>query len=132
MVVSTQLLSLTVMIPLYLILLLAQAITYVDAHGFVHQVIIDGRAYLGNPPNTLTASSPSIIRRIVDEGPVKGASNKDLNCGLSAAKAQLVASANPGSQFQFDWRDANLDNVRDSFRDSPNSDSSGLTTQVPC
>ena len=35
--------------------------------------------------------------------PVKGASNPDIMCGLSAQKAQLVAPANPGSLLSIQW-----------------------------
>ncbi|KAH8980197.1 glycosyl hydrolase family 61-domain-containing protein [Lactarius akahatsu] len=73
----------------------------VAAHGFVTKVVIDGKAYSGNVPNAQPSDSP--IRQIADIGPVKGASNPDLNCGLSAQLATQVAPANPGSNLQFFW-----------------------------
>ncbi|KAI9437318.1 glycosyl hydrolase family 61-domain-containing protein [Lactarius indigo] len=73
----------------------------VAAHGFVTKVVIDGKTYSGNVPNAKPTDSP--IRQIADIGPVKGASNPDLNCGLSAQLATEVAPANPGSNLQFFW-----------------------------
>ncbi len=46
---------------------------------------------------------PSVIRQINSIDPVKGANNKDLNCGHSAQKASLVADVQPGSSLQFFW-----------------------------
>lgn len=92
---------------------------YVCAHGFVSQLIIDGKAYEGNDPNqgeTRTSSQsytlffvahhltePSPIRLIDDPSPVKGANNPAVNCGPNAKIAQVVAPANPGSNMTFSW-----------------------------
>lgn len=40
---------------------------------------------------------------INDNGPVKGAANVDLACGLNAQIAQSVADAQPGSTVSFKW-----------------------------
>ncbi|EJF58529.1 hypothetical protein DICSQDRAFT_110054 [Dichomitus squalens LYAD-421 SS1] len=77
------------------------AVPYVAAHGFVSQVIIDGQAYEGNVPNDHQGPSP--IRLVSDISPVKGATNKDLFCGLNAALAEMVVPANPGSNVTFQW-----------------------------
>ncbi|KAH7890297.1 glycoside hydrolase family 61 protein [Phlebopus sp. FC_14] len=82
----------------HLVLLLPQ----VHAHGYVAQVAIDGKVYIGNVPNA--QPTPSIVRQINDVSPVKGASNPYLNCGQDAQKAALVADANPGSSMQFWWK----------------------------
>jgi hypothetical protein len=74
---------------------------YVSAHGYLKAVAIDGQWYAGNLPNNYKGPSP--IRLISDIGPVKGSSNPDLICGLSAAKAELVVNANPGSTVSFQW-----------------------------
>ena len=81
----------------------------VRAHGYVAQVTIDGKVYVGNVPNA--QPTPSIVRQINDISPVKGASNAYLNCGQDAQKASLVANANPGSQVQFLWLDGDGTNV---------------------
>ncbi|KAI0075703.1 hypothetical protein K474DRAFT_1366211 [Panus rudis PR-1116 ss-1] len=73
----------------------------VYAHGFLGQVAVDGKWYAGNVPNNYQGPSP--IRLVNDIGPVKGSSNPDLMCGLSAQKAEMVVSANPGSQLTFQW-----------------------------
>lgn len=86
---------------LYLFVSLRLVLT-VSAHGFVWKVNIDGKSYDGNQPNG--RSDPSIIRQIDDTGPVKGAGNPDINCGINSKRAQLVADASPGSVITFDWR----------------------------
>ena len=48
-------------------------------------------------------AGPSPIRLISDISPVKGASNNDLFCGLSAKPAELVVPANSGSTVSFQW-----------------------------
>ena len=95
------------MLPFIFTLLLST--TYVAAHGFVHQVIIDGQSYLGNPPNA--DPNPSIVRQISAVDPVKGADNLNINCGQNAQLAALVANAMPGSSISFDWRGGDLSKV---------------------
>ncbi|EEB87408.1 hypothetical protein MPER_15246, partial [Moniliophthora perniciosa FA553] len=76
--------------------------TYAAAHGYVADITINGKFFPGNVPNGPT--DPSIIRQISDVGPVKGADNKDINCGINAQLAQNVAEANPGDEITFDWK----------------------------
>ncbi|KAH7908284.1 glycoside hydrolase family 61 protein [Hygrophoropsis aurantiaca] len=76
-------------------------IPLVASHGFVKQVIIDGKAYQGNIPGG--ATNPSIIRQISTIDPVKGTDNPSLNCGMNATLASDVGNANPGSQLQINW-----------------------------
>ena len=86
----------------------------VAAHGYVKKVVIDGTSYTGPlPADAAGASSnaPSPIRQIGDIGPVKGATNPDINCGLSAQLASLVVPANPGSNFTFYWGNPSGGNV---------------------
>ena len=85
----------------------------VTAHGFVNKVVIDGTSYDGNIPqdDAGSKSSASPIRQIFDIGPVKGASNPDLNCGMSAQLASMVVPANPGSVMQFYWGNPGAENV---------------------
>ncbi|THH28726.1 hypothetical protein EUX98_g5466 [Antrodiella citrinella] len=73
----------------------------VYAHGFLGQIGIDGKFYAGNVPNNYIGPSP--IRLVDDIGPVKGSSNTDLICGLSAQNAAMVVPANPGSTVTFQW-----------------------------
>lgn len=74
---------------------------FVSAHGYVSGIGIDGQWYSGPAPGS--SQGPSPIRMVANNGPVKGASNPDLACGLSAQKAQLVAPANPGSLLSIQW-----------------------------
>lgn len=71
------------------------------SHGFLASVAIDGKVFQGNIPNQ--GNSPSPIRVIDDITPVKGATNRDVNCGKNALIASMVAPANPGSVVSFDW-----------------------------
>ena len=96
--------------PTFFAFLLTAVATFVDAHGFVYTVTIDGKRYVGNVPAGDT--NPSVIRQINDINPVKGASNPDLNCGLSAQLATLVADANPGSAMAFNWSGGDFERVR--------------------
>jgi hypothetical protein len=91
----------------------------VIAHGFVGQMSVDGTWYAGNKPNNYKGTTvslrcyvpytdantlgPSPIRLVNDIGPVKGANNPDLACGLGAQKAEIVAPANPGSVIGIQW-----------------------------
>ena len=85
----------------------------VSAHGYVTKVVIDGTSYNGNVPSGDGGSSPSAspIRQIYDIGPVKGADNPDINCGMAAQLASMVVPANPGSSMEFYWGDPGNENV---------------------
>lgn len=74
---------------------------YATAHGFVAQMTIDGQSYPGNNP--YGATNPSIIRKISNFDPVKGANNPDINCGPGAGPASDIGTANPGSIVTFNW-----------------------------
>ena len=76
-------------------------ITLVNAHGYLRQVAINGKVYRGNIPNVSNFSSP--IRAVDDIVPVKGAQNRDINCGIRAPIASVVAPAAPGDALTFDW-----------------------------
>lgn len=78
------------------------AAAYASAHGYVATLTIAGKDYKGDVPNG--ADDPSVIRQVSDVSPVKGADNPDLNCGMKATPAALVADANPGDTISFDWR----------------------------
>ncbi|KAF8728398.1 hypothetical protein AX14_006699 [Amanita brunnescens Koide BX004] len=81
--------------------------SYVAAHGFLYQVIIDGTTYQGNQP-AASPTAPSIIREISTISPVKGANNSNLNCGQDAQPASLVGNAMPGSTVSFNWKGGDL------------------------
>ena len=85
----------------------------VAAHGIVTRVVIDGTTYYGNLPADAGAAnhSASPIRQVADIGPVKGATNPDINCGLSAQLASMVVPANPGSSMEFYWGNPSGGNV---------------------
>ena len=96
----TQFIQVVALVPILALL------PSVAAHGYVSKVVIDGTTYTGPLPADAAGAannSPSPIRQIADIGPVKGATNPDINCGLSAQLASLVVSANPGSSMEFYW-----------------------------
>ena len=82
---------------------------YVSAHGFVWKLGINSQTYTGNLPGA--TPTPSVIREITTQDPVKGASNPSLTCGQNSTAGSLVADANPGDAVTFDWRSAGLGNV---------------------
>lgn len=78
---------------------------YVASHGLVANLIIDGTTYPGNQPSqNAEPTTPSVIRRISTNDPVKGAMNPNMNCGMNATAASLVAKANAGDQVQLQWQ----------------------------
>ena len=94
------------MLPLLLSPILA-FLPSAAAHGYLTKVVIDGKTYTGNVPSDVPDVQPidSPIRQIADIGPLKGADNPSLTCGLSAQLATTVAPANPGSVIQLYWGD---------------------------
>jgi hypothetical protein len=86
----------------------------VAAQGYLKKVLIDGKTYNGPLPASASGAtdSPSPIRQIADIGPVKGVTDPDINCGLSAQLASLVVPANPGSSLSFYWGNPSGGNVR--------------------
>jgi len=122
--------------PTFCAIFLAGVAASVDAHGFLYTVTIDGKRYIGDVPNRNT--NPSTIRQVSNVTPVKGASNPDINCGLSAKIASLVADANPGSNMIFNWSGGDFQHVRLAavlsylIRINFSCLTSGRTTQAPC
>lgn len=88
-------------------------ISSASAHGFLRTLTVDGTDFAGNVPNA--SPNPSAIRQIDDVSPVKGATNRAVNCGQNAQIAQLSATANPGSNLTFDWAGGDGSKVCDSF-----------------
>jgi hypothetical protein len=91
------------MLPLFFLSLvpILSFLPSVSAHGFITKVTIDGVTYTGNVPAAVPSDSP--IRQISDIGPVKGAANPSLTCGLNAQLATMVVPANPGSVLEYYW-----------------------------
>lgn len=81
--------------------LVASLTPSVLGHGHLQSITIDGTLYKGNVPNVSNFSSP--IRLINDITPVKGATNRAVNCGKDAQIAAEVVPAHPGSTVAFDW-----------------------------
>lgn len=82
----------------------AVALPLVAAHGIVQDMTIDGKFFRGNRVGG--PSEPSGIRQVFSPEPIKGAKNRDINCGVNAKPASLVLDANPGSKLTFNWRGA--------------------------
>ncbi|KAF8882002.1 glycosyl hydrolase family 61-domain-containing protein [Infundibulicybe gibba] len=88
------------MISAFFVPLLAAA--SVAAHGFVSTVTIDGKVFKGTIGKA-DKPADSVIRQVTEPSPIKGAQNPAVNCGNNAQASSLVADAQPGSQFTFDW-----------------------------
>lgn len=88
-------------LTLFSVTLLSALLPLAAAHGFVSKVVIGGTTYKGNAPGASAKASP--IRQISTTDPVKGATNKNINCGQNAKAASLVAAANPGDTMSFTW-----------------------------
>ena len=74
----------------------------VSAHGYVSQVLLNGKVFKGNAPGE--EPKPSIIRQTTHNDPIYGADSADLTCGNSAHQpASLVVDINPGDTVQFTW-----------------------------
>lgn len=80
---------------------LAALTPLVNAHGWMHRVVIDGTEYAGPTPNA--DPGQSAIRQVNTVDPVKGTDNPSLACGSGAGPAPIVADANPGSEIGFGW-----------------------------
>ncbi|KAI0317446.1 hypothetical protein OF83DRAFT_1058699 [Amylostereum chailletii] len=80
----------------------------VSAHGALMKVVIDGKSYIGNGPGGDPKTTAIRPTKAYDNGPVKGATNPDLVCGLESKNAALIADANPGSTVQVLWADGNI------------------------
>lgn len=87
-----------------LLFTLAAAIPFVAAHGILQDMTIDGNFIKGNGVGGST--NPSAIRHVFSQDPIKGAGNRDINCGPGAQPAALTVDANPGSEMTFNWRTA--------------------------
>jgi hypothetical protein len=85
--------------------LLALLPAMVAGHGFVQDMTIDGNFIKGNPVGQ-PATGPSGIRQVTSPNPIKGAQNRNVNCGTGATAADLILDAMPGSNLTFNWRGA--------------------------
>ncbi|KAF5319791.1 hypothetical protein D9611_012859 [Ephemerocybe angulata] len=91
------------------ILLPLLLVSYVSAHGFVHEISVEGGPTLtGAVPSDQRQKGNFAIRQIKSAFPNKGAKNPALNCGPGAFAASAVATIQPGAKLSFDWRAADL------------------------
>lgn len=96
---------------LFAIASLALLAPSVIAHGWLSTISIDGTTYTGPSPDD-APTKDTVIRQVSDVSPVKGATNPDMVCGLSASLANKQATAQPGSQIDFLWVSRGPQNVR--------------------
>ncbi|QRV78851.1 glycoside hydrolase family 61 protein [Ceratobasidium sp. AG-Ba] len=79
------------------------AVASVSAHGFVSSVTVGGKTFSGPFPfSNKNAASP--IRKITTTFPITSATDGNMNCGIGAAKAALVADAKPGDKVTLNWK----------------------------
>ena len=96
---------------LFTIASLALLAPSVLAHGWLSTISIDGTTYTGPSPDD-APTKDTVIRQVADVSPVKGATNPDMVCGLSASLANKQATAMPGSKIDFTWISRGPQNVR--------------------
>jgi len=87
-----------------LVFTLAAALPFAAAHGLLQDMTIDGMFIKGNGVGGPT--NPSAIRHVFSQDPIKGAGNRDINCGAGAQPAALTVDVQPGSEMTFNWRTA--------------------------
>ncbi|KAG8735844.1 hypothetical protein FRC10_010092 [Ceratobasidium sp. 414] len=79
------------------------AVASVSAHGFIESMTIGGKTFSGPFPfSNKNAASP--VRKITTTFPITSATDANMNCGIGAAKASLVAAANPGDKVTISWK----------------------------
>ncbi|KAG9079965.1 a-factor receptor [Ceratobasidium sp. 370] len=84
-------------------LLALAAVASVSAHGFIQSVTVGGKTFSGPFPfSNKNAASP--VRKITTTFPITSATDPNMNCGIGAAKASLVAAANPGDKVTISWK----------------------------
>jgi len=88
--------------------IVAAAVPFVSAHGFVQDLKIDGKLIKGSPVGGKAVDTS--IRQVFSQDPIKGANNPSVNCGNGAKAASQVSSANPGSTLAFSWKAADGSN----------------------
>ncbi|KIY53143.1 glycoside hydrolase family 61 protein [Fistulina hepatica ATCC 64428] len=88
-------------IALFLLYFVSFYLQPVASHGYVANITIDGKVYIGNVPGAETTAS--VIRQVNTIDPVQPANNSNMGCGPGASPASLVASASPGSEFLIHW-----------------------------
>jgi hypothetical protein len=77
-------------------------IALVAAHGDVSRVILNGKTFQGpNPFSNKNADSP--IRKISTTFPITSVTSPDMNCGINAKAAAIVAPVTAGSKVTFAW-----------------------------
>ncbi|KAG9112163.1 hypothetical protein FRC07_007987, partial [Ceratobasidium sp. 392] len=75
----------------------------VSAHGFIDQIVIGSQTFSGPFPfSNKNAASP--IRKISTTFPITSATDPNMNCGINAEKASLVAAAKPGDKVTISWK----------------------------
>jgi len=79
----------------------ALAAVGVDAHGYVKQIVCDGKKYMGGVPGETNPQSP--IRRISTIDPYKDPKGPGQTCGLNAKAGAIVAPVTAGSKMTLQW-----------------------------
>ncbi|CUA72803.1 Endoglucanase-4 [Rhizoctonia solani] len=78
------------------------AVAGVSAHGFA--------GILSGPTPDSNNDAPSPIRKVMSVYPVTNVSDPNINCGIGAKEAALVAAANPGDKVTIKWKGASTPN----------------------
>ncbi|KAG8731579.1 hypothetical protein FRC12_019668 [Ceratobasidium sp. 428] len=79
----------------------ALAAVGVDAHGYVKQIVANGKLYTGGVPGETNPASP--IRSISTIDPYKDPKGAGITCGLNAKAGKMVAPVAAGSKITLQW-----------------------------
>lgn len=81
----------------------ALAVSSVNAHGYIKQLVADGKTYKGPVAGGAKISSP--IRQISTTSPYKDVNGPGMTCGRDAKTASLIADVTAGSTIKMSWED---------------------------
>ncbi|KAH7343175.1 glycosyl hydrolase family 61-domain-containing protein [Rhizoctonia solani] len=82
---------------------LALAVSSVNAHGYIKELVADGKTYKGPVAGSGKTSSP--IRQISTTSPYKDVNGPGMTCGRDAKTASLIADVTAGSTIKMSWED---------------------------
>ncbi|KAG9102262.1 hypothetical protein FRC07_010251 [Ceratobasidium sp. 392] len=85
-----------------LVSFLALAAVGADAHGYVSQIVCDGKKYTGAEPGSKNTKSP--IRLISTINPYKDPKGPGQTCGLGAKAGNITAPVTAGSKMTLQWQ----------------------------
>jgi len=81
----------------------ALAVSSVNAHGYIKELVADGKTYKGPVAGAGKIASP--IRQISTTSPYKDVNGPGMTCGRDAKPASQIATVTAGSTIKMSWED---------------------------